>query len=61
MVLTNILITILHATPEKCECGMRCEMPDGVEGICHKSGRCKPVTIKPDCGPKGKLLNMISH
>ena len=60
MELTNILITLLLATSEKCECGMTCEMPEGVEGICHKSGWCKPTTIKPDCGPKGKIFNMIS-
>ena len=61
MVLTNILIILLLATLEKCECGMTCEMPDGVEGICHKSGWCKPATMDPECMPEGKRLIMIAQ
>ena len=61
MLLTNILITTLLATLEKCECGDSCEMKDGEEGICHKSGWCKPATMDPDCMPEGKRLTMIAQ
>ena len=59
MVPNNILITTLLATLEKCECGDSCEMKDGEEGICHKSGWCKPATMDPECMPEGKSLTMI--
>ena len=36
-------------------------MKDGEEGICHKSGWCKPATMEPDCGEEGKLLSYDSH
>ena len=61
MVLINILITTLLVTLEKCECGDSCEMKDGEEGICHKSGWCKPATMDPDCMPEGKRLTMIAQ
>ena len=61
MVLANILITTLLVTLEKCECGDSCEMKDGEEGICHKSGWCKPTSMEPDCGEEGKLLSYDSH